>query len=671
MMIQGRKHLFIFIIIIIFFVLPSISLAQDNLVINEVYYDTIGTDSKEEFVELYNPTDKDINLTDYYLKDNSKNSKYVFSEVFLAAKGYLVLARDKAGFKNLFGFEPDLNDFNISLNNGGDYLELYQPNNGLVDRISWELGDGSHEGVSTGESLERSVDSNELVISSPPTPGLGLFRSPVIDEIDIEANQVEVSCSWPASNKQNFERMEVYLNDGLARTFYNFADHFILEDLEFGQEYHLYIKLVKSNNGREISARSNTDIFNTQYDYSDQVLINEVLPNPNDNHEEFIELTNLSDRVVNLKGWQIADKVKTFKFIKNAFISPGGYLVIYKSETGISLNNSGDKVSLIYPDGEITDFTNYRKIDKNISWARNDEKFRLTDTPTPGKKNIFNKNDQIDESGIKKVKIEQIFKIKDGSRVKVIGKISTPIGRLGKQIIYIQDSSAGVQIYNHFAHWPKLGLGDKVSIVGEVSTSRGEKRLKINKRSDIKFLNNSKIDPAPLNWKTINKFVGRLIKVKANVSSSSGNTFYITSGTKEIKVYIKESTKIDKPKTRKGYRARIIGVLIKSDSGYKILPRLNSDLKIDPVFDQAVTNLDNGLEPSYEIGLAGSKSRVGSALKLINFDRPNDYRKLTDQSNLVVNFWSLPMILTIISGVLLLIYLGYLYRKYLLELIAI
>ena len=47
----------------------------DSIMISEVYYDCSGKDADEEFVELYNPTDKEINLNYYFLSDNKTDDR--------------------------------------------------------------------------------------------------------------------------------------------------------------------------------------------------------------------------------------------------------------------------------------------------------------------------------------------------------------------------------------------------------------------------------------------------------------------------------------------------------------------------------------------------------------------------------------------------------------------
>jgi len=111
---------------------------SNHILITEVYYDTEGTDSEEEWIELYNPTESEVSLDSWTLEDNSKI--YTLPEnITLNGKENLVIAKDQEGFNALYGFDPDLSDLTLNLNNDGDSLAL--KNNGSeIDFVAWESG---------------------------------------------------------------------------------------------------------------------------------------------------------------------------------------------------------------------------------------------------------------------------------------------------------------------------------------------------------------------------------------------------------------------------------------------------------------------------------------------------------------------------------------------------
>lgn len=207
-----RKNFYFCLLALIFCsAFPLVSKAEvEDVLINEIYYDTVGDDRKEEFIELYNPTDRTVDLTGYYLEDD--RGRYDIDSVDLAAKSFLVLARDQAGFKDLFGFRPDYGDLCLSLKNDGDLLKLFGRSGRLIDQISWELGESSHPGVLTGQSLERSLaGSKDIIANSRPSPGLGLFFPAEITDVFVDRATATINFIWPAADKSNFERLTLYL----------------------------------------------------------------------------------------------------------------------------------------------------------------------------------------------------------------------------------------------------------------------------------------------------------------------------------------------------------------------------------------------------------------------------------------------------------------------------
>jgi len=150
----------------------STSLAGPSIIISEVFYDTPGADSKEEWVEFYNPTGSAVDIGEWTLQDNSGKAYTFPGGTILLGGATLVLARDEAGFNNLYGFDPDLADLNRSLNNGGDFLKLFDLGGSLVDEVGWEGGlPGWDIEAKTGESLKRiSTGSGPSAWSGHQTP---------------------------------------------------------------------------------------------------------------------------------------------------------------------------------------------------------------------------------------------------------------------------------------------------------------------------------------------------------------------------------------------------------------------------------------------------------------------------------------------------------------------
>lgn len=147
-----------------------------HVLISQVYYDTIGTDSIEEFVDLYNPMASAVDLTGWSLADNA-GTWTLPPGTTIGAGAYLTIARDQAGFSALFGFDPDVTGMTLSLNNTGDKLDLVDNTAALQDHVAWESFEaGWSVAAGTGASIERvdlSNDTdtvNDWGVTSPASP---------------------------------------------------------------------------------------------------------------------------------------------------------------------------------------------------------------------------------------------------------------------------------------------------------------------------------------------------------------------------------------------------------------------------------------------------------------------------------------------------------------------
>lgn len=126
------------------------------------------------------------------------------------------------------------------------------------------------------------------------------------------------------------------------------------------------------------------------------VVINELLPNPfhRDNEGEFIEILNRGSEAANLTGLRLEDRGGKKFFLKGE-LRAGDFLVFPYKTTKISLNNSDEAVSLFGVGGELLDRAEFSgAVREGMSLARRGESFIFTDTPTPGKENIFSLEEQ-------------------------------------------------------------------------------------------------------------------------------------------------------------------------------------------------------------------------------------------------------------------------------------
>jgi hypothetical protein len=120
--------------------------------------------------------------------------------------------------------------------------------------------------------------------------------------------------------------------------------------------------------------------------------INELLPNPaspqSDTTDEFIELFNPNGQDVNLKGWRLRDSGGAVYTIGDITLPASGYITFMSSETKLSLNNSGDSIDLLAPNGDVIDQSeDYGEAKEGLSWAVVGSSWSWTTSPTPNSAN--------------------------------------------------------------------------------------------------------------------------------------------------------------------------------------------------------------------------------------------------------------------------------------------
>jgi hypothetical protein len=125
-----------------------------------------------------------------------------------------------------------------------------------------------------------------------------------------------------------------------------------------------------------------------------KIVINELFPEParKSGLEEFIELYNPSDKEINLDGYKIADLASSYK--PQGIIAAGGYFVIKKSDSNISLNNSGSEtVTLTDAAANLLDSVSYEDAPAGESYnLMPNGNFVWSTILTPGKLNKIEKD---------------------------------------------------------------------------------------------------------------------------------------------------------------------------------------------------------------------------------------------------------------------------------------
>jgi len=148
-----KTRIFILAIAIL---LPNFTKAEEpTILINEICWMGTTSSSNDEWLELYNQSENDIDLTGWRLEADDGSPKINLAGI-IPAGGYFLLERTDD--ESVPGISADL-IYTGSLSNTGEWLKLYDSQNNLIDEINpadgWPGGDNTAK-----QTLERAPDNS-------------------------------------------------------------------------------------------------------------------------------------------------------------------------------------------------------------------------------------------------------------------------------------------------------------------------------------------------------------------------------------------------------------------------------------------------------------------------------------------------------------------------------
>ena len=346
--------------VFLLFLIPHLAKAEitaDHLVISEVQTSQGAGLTTNDFVEIYNPTDNDIDLNGYRLVKRTKTGtsdttiKSWTSSTVIPARTYYLWVN--SSYSDLTG---DVVTSQTLADNNAVAIRFGAEDTGdIIDAVAWgenqsTLVEGSVfvDNVPDNQSIERTVDTqnnaSDFRINTTPSPR-GLLAGPVIVTPPPAPDPAPAPTIGlpPASDTQSAVNLEIS--------------------------------------------------------------ITEILPDPEgtDSGQEWAELHNLGYFEVDVSGW-ILDEGSTFLPSTKAFALPigsiipaNGYIAVLIPKGTISLNNTGDSARLFSKTGVLEDAVNYPEAVECKAWAKNGNGW-VWSMPTPGQVNLESDPDTKDNT---------------------------------------------------------------------------------------------------------------------------------------------------------------------------------------------------------------------------------------------------------------------------------
>lgn len=500
------------------------------VVISEILPNPSTDESSDEFIELYNKSSEAVDLTDWLLSDATSKTYTLSGSI--SAKHYLAFYRS---------------DTNLALNNSGDTVELYHPDGVLTDSI--EYTDSVPDDVSYA-----LADNDKWSWTTTPTP----FRANSITSDTSDTNNGD------SDNDEN-------------------------------------------NDDSSTEQNTNDDSDQTDsptYQLSEYIQLSELLPDPSgsDSTDEWIELSNASSTTVDLYGWAVTASDDSYMIKESTEIAGNGYVILPITQTSLSLNNSGETVTLVDPAGELMDSVTFTDAPTGESYSRSGSDWQWTTTITAGEANVItnpetedtdtttntNTDSTVDDAPstttpeeTEDTSTDAVMSISDakaldsGAEVTVQGVVSVIPGTYSTTYFYMQDDSAGIQIYSSSKAFPTLAIGDVIQVKAKTSTSNGEERLTLETIDDMIIISQSAtLTPITVTEATVDNY-GRLVTIQGTITSVSGSTVLLDTN---WEVYIKRGTEISTSTLKVDSAVTIIGVMVGTDDGVQVWPRASSDI---------------------------------------------------------------------------------------------
>ena len=304
-----------------------------DILISEIFADptpSIGL-PEAEYLELYNRSNKIINLEGFVLSDPSDDILLPF--YIMSPGDYLIVYLKDSGFFGPYGDTLALNDF-VGLGNTADNLELINPDGELIHNVIYT--DASYQDASKddgGWSLELinfnapcSFEDNWKASTSANGGTPGTVNS--VAENILDDSPLDLIRAFPITSNQ----VQLFFNKSLNRTFAADINNYEIDGLTisnvFAEAPSFNTAIVELSTDfdpdliYEIRVKSElTDCIGNSPGIFMQasfalpkvieeldLVINEVLYNPETGGVDFVELYNRSDKVVNLADLNIAKR---------------------------------------------------------------------------------------------------------------------------------------------------------------------------------------------------------------------------------------------------------------------------------------------------------------------------------------------------------------------------
>ncbi|QQR55277.1 lamin tail domain-containing protein [Candidatus Peregrinibacteria bacterium] len=238
-----------------------------------------------------------------------------------------------------------------------EWIELYNPHSQTLNLNGLQLDDG--EEGSSPHTLSGSLPAESYLLISIQDSHLNLNNTE--DHVRLLGINNEILWDHPYSDPDEGSSLIAHGSSTAWTTTPTPGE----ENVQSGNLSE------ETEEDEETSSESNESDYQNG-DLSEEVTVTEVFPNPEgpDNEEEWIELTNGGGEAVNLGNWTLTDASgRSYTFPDSTVIQAGETLVLYRTESAISLNNSNESLTLADHTGEVMSEVSFDSSQEDESYS--------------------------------------------------------------------------------------------------------------------------------------------------------------------------------------------------------------------------------------------------------------------------------------------------------------
>lgn len=231
------------------------------------------------------------------------------------------------------------------------------------------------------------------------------------------------------------------------------------------------------------------------------------------------------------------------------------------------------------------------------------------------------------------VSINQINRQSEGG-VSFQGIVMIEPGIFAKTYFYLSspDGKNCAQIYSSKAEFPDLYIGQLVEVRGSTSKYYDINRIKISSANDINIIKGQDPPlPREIDLSRISDdYLGCLITVSGQILKEQGRILIVdASGNNQLRLEIKSETGVQKTDLKEGRTYKIAGILDKTKSGLRLLPRHKTDVEDAAAMMEQEPELDSQAQilgekvnidfadASYEIKLESNQDKKREIFKYL------------------------------------------------------